>query len=380
LRELEKLAKQYSSLSTAQKNNWDRLRLPTDKIHELRARLSFHTSMAHNILHGQANRSIARIQSSSAVDQATLTRIEQAVQDLVTNLKQGGRSASVVSDEGWNFWTELRRELRDEGYPAVVVRQHRDAIKQYLLDILQTAGIEDVAIFDELNSLDSQDSIHDLSHGSQASPNTEPLFQTANYKTYVPIRILVATFVVFLVSNILDVLPLMSKTSSTCGFFTADMSPRNLESLRQTRFYEREVRAGNWANACYKINAMDPLSSCAMLPQQRLDFYNKTEQECPFSDSRICLDATDVITFDTGIVDTIEIGIKSTYKFRRKTTCTPVVMNGCVEDVTGSETNGTVYTYGKMFSENDAQHAIQNYTLRTWGDPANAPVGGYRAE
>lgn len=39
LRELEELTRKYSSLATAQKNNWDRLRLRTDKIHDIRSRL-----------------------------------------------------------------------------------------------------------------------------------------------------------------------------------------------------------------------------------------------------------------------------------------------------------------------------------------------------
>ncbi len=52
LRELEILATEYSSLSTAKKNNWDRLRFAAKKVTDIRSRLSLHTFLAQNFLDG----------------------------------------------------------------------------------------------------------------------------------------------------------------------------------------------------------------------------------------------------------------------------------------------------------------------------------------
>ena len=45
LRDLKQLATKYSSLSTAKKNNWDRLRFGTNRIDDIRARLTLHTTL-----------------------------------------------------------------------------------------------------------------------------------------------------------------------------------------------------------------------------------------------------------------------------------------------------------------------------------------------
>ena len=151
LRELEGLANKYSSLSTAKKNNWDRLRFATKSIDDVRARLILHTSAAQTILDGLANRGIARIESKTDETNGALTRIEQVLADIVKDLKHGTKDSSIVSDEKWNIWTELKRELRLEGYPVEVVQQHREQIKRYMLDLLQDAGIRDEVQLDELD-------------------------------------------------------------------------------------------------------------------------------------------------------------------------------------------------------------------------------------
>src|SRR5205814_9868589 len=65
LRELEELATKYSSLSTAKKNNWDRLRFAAKNIDDIRTRLILHTSAAQTILDGLTNRSVTRIECKS---------------------------------------------------------------------------------------------------------------------------------------------------------------------------------------------------------------------------------------------------------------------------------------------------------------------------
>lgn len=142
LQELEQLANKYSSLSTAKKNNWDRLRFASKNITDIRARLILHTSAAQSFLDGLANRNIARIGQVSNDNSAALSRIEQVLSDIVKDIKHGSRDPSIVSDERWNIWTELKRELRIEGYPVEVIQLHKHQIKQYFLDLLQDAGLQ----------------------------------------------------------------------------------------------------------------------------------------------------------------------------------------------------------------------------------------------
>ena len=151
LRQLEELATKYSSLSAAKKNNWDRLRFATKSIDDVRARLILHTSAAQAFLDGLANQGVARIECKSDETNAALTRVEQVLADIVRDIKHGSRDPSVVSDERWNIWTELKRELRIEGFPVEVVQQHKEQIKQYLLDLLQDAGLQDEVLLDELD-------------------------------------------------------------------------------------------------------------------------------------------------------------------------------------------------------------------------------------
>ena len=169
LRELEELATKYSSLSTAKKNNWDRLRFATTSIDDIRARLILHTSAAQTILDGLTNRTVTRIECKSDETNAALTRIEQVLADIVKDIKHGSRDPSVVSDEKWNIWTELKRELRLEGYPVEVVQQHKDQIKQYLLDLLQNAGLQDEVLLDELDPSEINGSINE----AQSSSSTQ---------------------------------------------------------------------------------------------------------------------------------------------------------------------------------------------------------------
>jgi hypothetical protein len=348
LRDLEELATKYSSLSTAQKNNWDRLRLPSEKIRDIRTRLCFHTSLAQNILDGQANRSIARIERSGRTDSATLTRIEQAVQDIVKNLKQDSRSASVVSDEGWSFWAELKRELRIEGYPAKVVGQHRDQIKQYLLNLLQNAGVKDMVLVDDFDLSGGEDNDYEpdsvRSHGSDHEKPT--LLVTAKHlsrpvKTisFLTASTLTGTFVVFLLLNISYHIFTSSKFFS--GLSKVDPNFQLLPNAQSyTKQYDSDLaaRLGDYLQACF-LNDTVSLLAQSTIPQQKIDFHIETLSACPLPDYDICQKATDFINFETGTVDANMIGIKSTYEFRPKTIYGPSIQDKYVLMITSDQSD-----------------------------------------
>ena len=178
LRELEDLANKYSSLSTSKKNNWDRLRFASKNIDDIRARLILHTSAAQTILDGLTNRSVARIECKSDQTNATLTRIEQVLADIVKDIKCGSRDPSVVSDERWNIWTELKRELRLEGYPIEVVQVHKDQIKQYLVTLLDDDSLREEILLEEpdppliVDSSDNSNNPNPLWKGHRLGPRS----------------------------------------------------------------------------------------------------------------------------------------------------------------------------------------------------------------
>lgn len=64
------------------------------------------------------NRSVTRIECKSDEANVALTRIEQVLADIVNDITHGSMSSSIVSDERWNIWAELKLELRVESYPS----------------------------------------------------------------------------------------------------------------------------------------------------------------------------------------------------------------------------------------------------------------------
>ena len=142
LRELEELATKYSSLSTAKKNNWDRLRFAARKISDIRTRLILHMSLMQNFIDGLANRRIISIERRSEDTNVALTRIERAISDILRDIKSGSRGSSA-SDEKWNIWTELERELRVEGFPVKVAELHKNEIKQFFYKLRCDSGLQD---------------------------------------------------------------------------------------------------------------------------------------------------------------------------------------------------------------------------------------------
>ncbi len=97
---------------------------------------------------GLANRRVVSIERKSDETNAALARVEQALADIVRDIKSGSRSSSA-SDERGNIWTELKRELRVEGYPAEVVHEHKDEIIQYFLNLRQDSDLDGEIVLDD---------------------------------------------------------------------------------------------------------------------------------------------------------------------------------------------------------------------------------------
>ena len=212
LRELEDLATKYSSLSTARKNNWDRLRFASKSIEDIRARLILHTSAAQTILDGLTNRCVARIEGKTEENGATLSRIEQVLADIIKDIKHGSRGSSVVSDERWNIWTELKRELRTESYPVEVVQLHKNQIKQYLVALIQDADLQEEIVLGEDDSYALSNSNH----------NAQPLLRTKIQRLDSRFVVLLFVFLPFFVF-------LIFITIFIRGFVASPLLVRNLK-------------------------------------------------------------------------------------------------------------------------------------------------------
>jgi hypothetical protein len=307
LRDLEALARKYSSLSTPQKSNWDRLRLPTGKIHDIRSRLDFHTSLAHTILSGQTNRRIAHIERSGQADNATLTRIERAVQDLIKNFKDDGRSASVVSDEGWNLWTELEREMGVEGYPAEVLQRYRGQVKQKFLNLLQDAHLQYIVLSDEPGITDVENGALIKSIGLRLLPWIDSFSRRVESLPHSTKRVSAAACRAITVFCILFLLFLAIKASFTHslhGVGSEDGIRRDRRCQTQDCDFTRET------------GMMSITSDQSIRPQQSIDFHIESLSPCPVPEQGICHRATDFINFETGNADMI--GIRAAYGITHK--------------------------------------------------------------
>ena len=129
--------------------------------------------------------------------------------------------------------------------------------------------------------------------------------------------------------------------------------------------YHKEARASQYARTCY--NSVDPTEpfSCRIFYNQSIAYTTKTHQPCPFASSKLCHDGLySAVSFDTGYVDASTIGINSpnTYKFRRKTSCSPLNMSDPFI-LSSHDGNSTAYRY-YYGSKDDAE-----YTFNTSGQP-----------
>jgi hypothetical protein len=146
LEELKDLAEKYPSLTSIQKRKLDTFRFATKDITDIRARLAFHVQAAQSILDGLRGKSLAHIQiqndnslnslgrleAESTDTRQALARVEQLLLDKIQEVKQGSREPSVMSGDGWNIWSELRRDLQFEGYVRTPLRSTHASRKTYV--------------------------------------------------------------------------------------------------------------------------------------------------------------------------------------------------------------------------------------------------------
>jgi hypothetical protein len=173
-------------------------------------------------------------------------------------------------------------------------------------------------------------------------------------------------------------------SSTHCGLWEFDDGAGDEAAARAyLHDYEKEARAGDYAQNCY--GSQDPTDSmrCNFLYYPKIEFSNKSLDTCPFKSFDLCAGGKySAVTFDTGLIDASQIGInfKITHKFRRKTTCSPLNIDSpYVRNESSHNSNDTnyYYYYGSIKDDIIDQPRSTNYTYRTSGNPFDWYAPGY---
>jgi len=167
-------------------------------------------------------------------------------------------------------------------------------------------------------------------------------------------------------------------SSQHCGIWQFDDNAGDEAAYRDDLYNrQKEERASQYARNCY--NNPDPTDtlSCRIFYNQSIGFETKTQQSCPFPSSELCYKGLySAITFDTGLVDASTIGINSrvTFKFRRRTKCSPLNMSEAYISKHREDADDTMfyYNYGSLDDT--------NYTFNTSGHPFEWLVPVYSAK
>jgi hypothetical protein len=171
-------------------------------------------------------------------------------------------------------------------------------------------------------------------------------------------------------------------SSTHCGIWTLDENAGDEDAARaDLSDHQKEKRAGEYARHCYGSSIAVDSNRCDFFYRQDIPFTNKSGHPCPFSPNLCLYGLYSAVSFDTGLVDASSIGInyKTTHKFRRNTTCSPLNMDyPYVRNETSLDSDETsyYYYYGSIFDDTSLPPMTRNYTYKTSGNPFNwlAPV------
>ena len=165
-------------------------------------------------------------------------------------------------------------------------------------------------------------------------------------------------------------------SSTECGIWRFDDDEAGEEAAYRDdlHLYRQEARAGQYARNCYDTSASldqdKAASTCGFFYQQRIDYHEpKRGARCMFTDYELCAEGLfSAIEFDTGLVDATVIGINAAnpFKFRRRTTCSPLnVSEEYVKQVSKNDDGSPTFEYHYGATRNAV------YTFNTTGDAFN---------
>jgi hypothetical protein len=126
LKDLEVMVLKYRSLATLEKRTWDRLRFGLKGLNTIRQKLTYHTAQMELFL--------------SSLTVGALGRIENILEDLVLEVRNGRRPPTILSidqvgEKGAMSWNQLQSDLSENGIALKDIDRHRDDIFEYMSTI-----------------------------------------------------------------------------------------------------------------------------------------------------------------------------------------------------------------------------------------------------
>jgi len=126
LKDLEVMVLKYRSLATLEKRAWDRLRFGLKGLNTIRQKLTYHTAQMELFL--------------SSLTVGALGRIENILEDLVLEVRNGRRPPTILSidqvgEKGAMSWNQLQSDLSESGIALKDIDRHRDDIFEYMSTI-----------------------------------------------------------------------------------------------------------------------------------------------------------------------------------------------------------------------------------------------------
>lgn len=217
-------------------------------------------------------------------------------------------------------------------------------------------------------------------------------------RAYLGIRLVILTTVVAILSVAMIVVGVYTARikisvdsaarleSQHCGIWLFDSATAGREAATRAGIHEleKETRAGEYAQHCYGDPETFESPQCDFFYRQNLTFSRTSSDtsspyKCPFESDTICILGQQSVTFETEVIDAGEIGVHmpSTWKFRRRMTCTPLSMEyPFVRNETRNGTTTYYYHYGQKKLKYGEPHRV-DYTHITTGNPFDdglAPV------
>lgn len=135
LLQLQRLVTRYKSLGTNQKRTWDRIKFGTEGIHDIREKLTFHTSAIQLFL--------------NTLGTGSLGRIEKKLEMIIGKIRSGRREPSILTTSGDDDgeaevqWDVLKSELVEDGFTKQDIESHKHWIKAHLQQLIDDGELQE---------------------------------------------------------------------------------------------------------------------------------------------------------------------------------------------------------------------------------------------
>ena len=115
---------------------------------DLQTRVVYYTSLISLFVNMVSSGSLGRVEKQMEEAGGDLKEIKLAVHSITAHLQAGerleGSVLSSISDDHSAVWSEIRRELRQEGVRSSVIREHKKVIKAYVLELWDRGLLDEV--------------------------------------------------------------------------------------------------------------------------------------------------------------------------------------------------------------------------------------------